>query len=101
MTERVKPERRRHLLGLGALACLGCCAAPVLAVLGGLSVAGLAATTVLGGAGLVIAVGAAVAYLSVRTRRARACAVAPFDAVPVTAPSRRGTNTSTEEVPVP
>jgi hypothetical protein len=68
------------ILGLGAAACIACCAGPILAFLGGLSLAGAAATWFIGGAGLVVAGIAAVAYLYVRTRRSRACAT---DAGPV------------------
>ncbi len=89
----------RRILGLGALACIGCCAGPLLALLGGVSLAGLAATTVVGGAGLVVAGGAAVAYLSARRRR-RACAVTEAHTVPIAAPTWR-TSADTEEVPVP
>jgi hypothetical protein len=68
------------ILGLGAAACLACCAGPILAFLGGLSLAGAAATWFIGGAGLAIAALAAVAYLYVRSRRSRSCAT---DAGPV------------------
>lgn len=68
------------ILGLGAAACIACCAAPILAFLGGLSLAGAAATWFIGGAGLIIAALAAVAYLYVRSRRSRSCAT---DAGPV------------------
>lgn len=88
------------LLGLGALACVGCCAGPVLAFLGGLSVAGLASTALLGGVGLVVAAVAAIAVLVVRQRRTLACGATAAERVPVAAPVRRGTD-HTEEVRVP
>lgn len=72
------------ILGLGAAACVACCAGPILAFLGGLSLAGLASTWLIGGAGLVIAAAAAVGFLLVRRRRQRsACAVTPDGPVPV------------------
>jgi hypothetical protein len=87
-------DRRRggvKALGLGALACLGCCAGPILAFLGGLSIAGLASTAVIGIAGLAIAISAAVGYLAVRRRRTLACSVtySNAEAVPVAAPTRK------------
>jgi hypothetical protein len=78
------------LLGIGAAACAACCAGPILAFLGGLSLAGLASTLVFGTVGLVVAVGAAVAALFVlrRRRRSASCGIdqAP---VPLAPPSRR------------
>jgi hypothetical protein len=64
------------VLGIGAVACAACCAGPILAFLGGLSLAGLAATLVLGMVGLVVAVGAAVAFLLVlRRQRSSSCGI--------------------------
>jgi hypothetical protein len=71
------------ILGLGAAACVACCAGPILAFLGGLSLAGLASTWLIGGAGLLIAAGAALGFLLVRRRRRSACAVTPEGPVPV------------------
>ncbi len=90
-----------RLLGLGALACIGCCAGPVLAFLGGVSIAGLASTTLIGGAGLLIAAVAAVAYLVVRRRRTSACSLTLPVVTPVAAPTRRDPTTGSEEVTVP
>ncbi len=73
-------------LGLGAAACVACCAGSILAFLGGISVAGLVSTWLIGGAGLLIAAAAAaaVAFVLVRHRRQQsACAVAPDGPVPV------------------
>jgi mercuric ion transport protein len=75
------------LLGIGAAACVACCAGPVLAFLGGLGVAGALSTVIVGGFGLVVAALAATAYLVVR-RRGAACAVPDAD-VPIAAPTRR------------
>ena len=77
------------IVGFGALACVGCCAAPILAFLGGLSIAGLASSTIIGGAGLGIAIAAGVAYLIVRQRRASSCAVTYQEPVAVAPPTRR------------
>ena len=77
------------LLGLGALACVGCGAGPVLAFLGGLSIAGVASTAVIGGAGVVIAVLALAAYAAVRRRRSTSCAVTNREPVAVASPTRR------------
>lgn len=56
------------LLGIGAVACIACCAGPILGVLGGLSLAGLASTA-LRAAGLVVAVAAGGAWLWVGWKR--------------------------------
>lgn len=58
------------ILGLGAAACVACCAGPTLAFLGGVSLAGAAAWFI-GGAGLLIAAVAGLAYLYLRSRRSR------------------------------
>jgi mercuric ion transport protein len=84
MTRR---DRGFRFLGIGAAACVACCAGPIVAVLGGLGVAGLASTLVIGGVGLVVTAAAVVAYAVVR-RRPTACAVPDGD-VPVAAPIRR------------
>lgn len=72
------------VVGLAAAACVACCAGPILAFLGALSLAGLASTWFIGGAGLTIAAGAAIAFLIVRRRRHQVgCAVTPDGPVPV------------------
>jgi hypothetical protein len=87
------------LLGLGALACLGCCAGPVLAFLGALSVGGLASAAFIGGTGVFVAGAAAVAYFVVRKRRTLACTVTFAESVAMADPTRKPTDT--EEVLVP
>ena len=59
-----KPERDGSfsIVGLGIAACVACCAEPILAVLGGVTIAGIASAWVIGGAGLIIAVVAAVGF---------------------------------------
>ena len=47
-------QGRLQHLGLGAAACVACCAGPILAFLGGLGIAGLASTLLIGAAGLLI-----------------------------------------------
>ena len=69
------------LLGVSIAACVACCAGPILGVLGGIGVAGLASTVVVGATGLVIAAVAASAFVLVRRRRVRQCA--DTDVVPV------------------
>ena len=56
------------LLGIGAAACVACCAPLVLAFLGGL---GLASTAWIGGLGVALASAPAVGLLVVRRRRRR------------------------------
>lgn len=81
-------DSRFHLLGVAAAACLACCAPLVVGLLAGVTVAGVAASAVVGVAGLVVAAGAALAWLVVRRRHA-ACEVAPAGPVPVAGPVRR------------
>jgi hypothetical protein len=76
------------VVGMGAAACVACCASPILAIIGGLSLAGLASTLLIGTAGLVIAV-AAVAALLVIGRRPTDCLVSDDSPAPVAAPTRR------------
>ena len=71
MTSTKTATNGLSILGLGAAACVACCAGPILAFLGGLSIAGLASTWLIGGTGLVIATAAAVGFLLVRRRRQR------------------------------
>lgn len=72
MTEPREAKRGWELVGFGAAACVACCAGPILAFLGGLSIAGIASTWFIGISGLAIAAVAAVAYLAVRRRRQQA-----------------------------
>lgn len=62
-------------MGVGGVACAACCAGPVLAVLGGITIAGVAGTVVVGAAAAVIAMLAAATVLLTRRRRAAACEV--------------------------
>jgi hypothetical protein len=75
------------ILGLGAAACAVCCAGPVLAFLGGLTLAGAAATFLIGALGLVVVAIAGLAWLFVRRRRS-SCQIRE-EPVPVAAPARR------------
>lgn len=74
----------RHLFGAGAAACAVCCASPILAVLGIAGAAATVATFVFAGAvfGVVVAAGAALAYLTQR-RRSRAATCGPTPPGPV------------------
>lgn len=71
------------IVGIGAAACSACCADPILAILGGATIAGVAGTMFVGVASLLVAVVAAVTYVVVRRRRTIACTVANTP-VPVT-----------------
>ena len=72
---------RREKLGLAVVACVACCVGPILGVLGAIAALGLAASLLIGLAGLVIAAAATVAFVVVRRRR-RSCAL-PAEPVPV------------------
>jgi hypothetical protein len=76
------------ILGLGALACLACCAGPILVFLSGLGIAGLASTLFIGAAGLAVTAAAIAAFVVLRRRRS-SCAVPDESPVAVAAPSRR------------
>jgi hypothetical protein len=80
------------ILGVGTAACVACCAGPILAILGGLSLAGLASTLLIGTTGLVAA--AALAPLLVTRRRRNNCPVSDDSPTPVDAPTRRPTDLS-------
>lgn len=71
------------VLGLGAAACVACCAGPILAFLGGIGVLGVASTWLTGGVGLVIAVAAVVALVVVRRRQQSSCSTSPVEPTPV------------------
>jgi hypothetical protein len=82
----------RSLLGVGAAACVACCLGPIVAVVGGLSIAGVAAALVVGAVALVPAVVAAAAILRWRRRRATGTCAPGIDvAVPVGSPTRKVT----------
>jgi len=71
------------VLGLGAAACVACCAGPILAFLGGIGIAGVAGFWLVGGGGLVIAALAAIAFLVVRRRQRSDRATDPTELIPV------------------
>jgi hypothetical protein len=81
------------ILGVGTAACVACCAGPILAILGGLSLAGLASTLLIGTTGLVVGA-AALAPLLVTRRRRNNCPVSDDSPTPVAAPTRRPTDLS-------
>jgi Ca2+/Na+ antiporter len=77
------------VVGIGAAACVACCAGPLLAFLGGLGIAGLASILLVGAAGLLVtAAAAAVAAIAIVRRRRTTCDV-PEGPVPVAVPTRR------------
>lgn len=69
MSEPTKTQGSFGIVGIGAAACAACCAGPILAILGGVTIAGVAGTMFVGVASLAVAVVAAVAYVVVRRRR--------------------------------
>jgi hypothetical protein len=78
------------IFGLGAAACVACCIGPIVAFLGGLSIAGLASTLLIGTAGLAITAGALIAILALSRRRAAAvCGTDPAEPLAVGPPTRR------------
>lgn len=78
------------LVGIGVAACVACCAAPVLAFLGGLSIAGALSSVFTGAVGLAVASLAGAAYFVVRRRRSQtSCSPELPSPVPVSSPTRR------------
>jgi glycerol-3-phosphate acyltransferase PlsY len=84
------------LLGVGAAACVGCCAPPLLAFLGTVTLAGVAGTVVFGVAiGLLVVVtGSALTIGAVVRRRRRADAAAAPAPVQLLIPTRRTSETA-------
>lgn len=83
MHQRAERSDRFSVVGIGAAACAACCVGPLVALLGGFGLAGLASTLVIGAAGLVIAAAAAAAFVVVRRRTSQRIDVlttAPLDA---------------------
>ncbi len=74
------------IVGVGAAACVACCAGPIVAFLGGLSLAGLVSTFLIGSIGIMIAVLAVAGAVVVHHRRR--CATPDTSEIPV-ALSRR------------
>lgn len=68
----------RQVLGLGAAACVACCAGPIIGVIAGIAALGTAAA-LLTGALTIAVVAAAVAVIATWRRRARrdTCALPP------------------------
>lgn len=90
-----KPKGSFGIVGIGAAACAACCAAPILAILGGATIVGVAGTLFVGVASLLVAVVAAVAYVVVRRRRSIAH-TAENTPVPVTFSTQPATATPRE-----
>jgi mercuric ion transport protein len=80
------------ILGVGAAVCVACCAGPIVAFVGGLSLAGIAGAVFIGGTtlGITAATAAAVALIVVRRRRARrSCTPDVDEPVAVGAPTAK------------
>jgi len=74
------------IVGIGAAACAVCCAGPVLAFLGGLTIAGLLGAVAVGVAGIVVAAVAGAGWLLVRRRQARRPRCRPASTTSAVAP---------------
>lgn len=83
-----KTRKPLSILGLGAAACVACCAGPILAFLAATGLFAAAGTARYGAAGLLALVPAAIWYAR-RRRRAITCAVADDRPMPVTVGRRR------------
>jgi hypothetical protein len=76
--------RNRDLAGVGVVACVACCAGPILGFLGGLGVVGALSSPLVGVAGILVALGCAVVAAVLKRARARRC---PVDEGPRSAPA--------------
>ena len=85
------PSRRDTFsaLGVGAVACIACCAGPLIAILGGITIAGLAATVFVGAFAALAAVVAAGVVIVLRRRPQPTCAAEPAASVTMPLPQRR------------
>ena len=81
MTRRPPPREGFALLGIGAVACFACCAEPLLAVLGGVTITGVVGTLFAGAAALVLTVAGLIGFALVH--RKRRLAEPTLDPVPV------------------
>jgi hypothetical protein len=78
------------VVGVGIAACAACCAGPILALLGGLSLAGAVGSLLIGIAGLAVALVAGIAFFVMHgRRRRRSCSTERPAPVPVASPTRR------------
>jgi hypothetical protein len=79
------------LLAVAGVACVACCIGPIMAFLGGVTILGVASTTVIGIGGLFIAAMALGAALDlIRRRRASSCAGGAVpESVPVELTTRK------------
>lgn len=76
------------IIGIGAAACVACCAGPILAFFG-FSLAGAASAWLFGVAGLGVAGVASAAYLVLRRGRHGGRATGPIEPVPMANPTRK------------
>lgn len=77
------------MVGLGAVACVACCAGPILAFLGGLTVAGLVGTILFGVAGLAVVAVVGANWSAIRRHR-RDGSPTTDQPVSVAAPAAKG-----------
>jgi hypothetical protein len=76
------------VLGLGTVACVACCAGPILAFLGGLSLVGVASTFLVGTVGLAITAVPIASIVLVRRQR-KSSAVTYDEVVRMPVPTTR------------
>lgn len=72
-----RPTAGFGVLGLGAAACVACCAGPILGLLAATGIASVLGAAVFGVVGLVAVLVAAAVLLSRRRRRVNGCTPAP------------------------
>ena len=79
-------------VGVGAAACAVCCAGPILAFVGGIGLAGIASTFLVGFIGIVVAA-TIIAVMLIRRRRRSTCSP-PEQTISLDLPTRRPAETS-------
>lgn len=69
------------VLGVGAAACVACCAGPIVGALSAIGIASVAGYLLAGSVAIVVGVGAIAVVLVRRRRRANACSASPTGSV--------------------
>jgi hypothetical protein len=77
------------LIGVGAAACVACCAGPILGFLAATGIASVLGAVVFGAAGLVVVLAVAAVVWQRRRRRQRCQPSEPTEPTPVAAPQLR------------
>ena len=89
MHQRRTISERAGILGIGAAACVACCAGPILAFVGGIVALGAVGTFLMGATAVALALIAVATVLLARRTRPRSCTTGAADPVAVESPRRK------------